>query len=186
MVATPTPRQAPSPSPPAATRAPQSSDALAKAPPPALTPAPTQTLTQTPPSPPPAPPPSSTTATITGLPSRVAEARSLRNEQIDTAEVALRRGDHAAAAQLLMPWAEAGVPRAQTLLGRVKENRSGNEQSNFEAYVWYSIAARGGDAAAAAQRDKVAARLQAAEIRQAEQAVERWRPRADAAPAGNP
>ena len=121
-----------------------------------------------------------------GPTNRDAQARSLRNEQIDAAEAALRRGDHAAATQLLVPWAEAGVPRAQVLLGRVKEGRPGREQSNFEAYVWYAIAARRGDAAAAAERDKVAARLQPAEIRQAEHTVEHWRPRQEAAPTNGP
>ena len=136
-----------------------------------------------------APSPLATPTTVALAPNpakREADARAARDEQIDAAEAALRRGDHAVAAQLLAPWAAAGVPRAQALLGRVKEGRPGKERSDFEAYVWYSIAARGGDSAAAALRDAVAARLQTAEIRQAEQAIERWRPRPEPAAGANP
>jgi len=105
-------------------------------------------------------------------------ARSARDEQIDAGEAALRRGDSANAAQLLAPWAAAGVPRAQALLGRAQEARSGGQQ-NFEAYVWYGIAARGGLSEAQVLRDKVGARLQPAEIRQAEQIIDHFKPRAE-------
>jgi serine/threonine protein kinase len=112
-------------------------------------------------------------------------SRSARDEQIDAAEAALRRGDNASAAQMLAPWAAAGVPRAQALLGRAQEARSGGQQ-NFEAYVWYGIAARAGQPEALSLRDKVAAKLQPAEIRQAEQIIEHWKPRGEAMPATTP
>ena len=65
------------------------------------------------------------------------------------------------------------------MLGRVHEARAGRQPNYFEAYVWYSMAARGGEPGAASLKDKVAAKLQPAEIRQAEQIVERWKPHAD-------
>ncbi|HSC64613.1 MAG TPA: protein kinase [Caldimonas sp.] len=108
-------------------------------------------------------------------------ARSPRDEAIDAAEAALRRGDANAAAQILAPLAAAGVPRAQTLLGRAQEARPSAQRSDFEAYVWYGIAARNGQAGAQAQRERVAAKLQPAEIRQADQLIERWKPRPEAA-----
>ena len=118
-------------------------------------------------------PPSPTQAT------RPASAtHSARDEQIDAGEAALRRGDAATAVRLLAPWAAAGVPRAQALLGRAQEARSGGQQS-FEAYVWYGIAARGGLSEAQALRDKVGAKLQPAEIRQAEQIIDHFKPRAE-------
>jgi hypothetical protein len=115
-----------------------------------------------------------------------AAPRSNREEQIDSAEAALRRGDHAAAAQILAPWAAAGSTRAQLLMGRIQEGRPGRQQSDFEAYVWYGVAARNGDAAAAALRDKVAQRLQPAEVQQAARIVDRWRPRAEPTTPQNP
>lgn len=108
-----------------------------------------------------------------------ATPRSARNEQIDAAEAAMGRGDHAAAAQQLAPLAAAGVARAQALLGRVQEARAGTQRNDFEAYIWYGLAARGGQAGAQAMKDKVATKLQPAEIRQADQIVERWRPQAE-------
>ncbi len=111
----------------------------------------------------------------------VPATRSARDDQLAAGEAALRRGDDAAAAEILAPLAEAGVPRAQALLGRAQEQRLGRQQSDFEAYVWYSIAARNGEPGALARRDKVALKLQPAEIRQAEQVVKRWKPRTEAA-----
>jgi TPR repeat protein len=105
--------------------------------------------------------------------------RKVRDDQLDAAEAALRRGDATTAADILKPWAAAGVPRAQAMLGRAKEGRGAQQQSDFEAYVWYSMAARGGEPGAQALRDKVAVKLQPAEIRQAEQVIERWKPQAE-------
>ena len=72
--------------------------------------------------------------------------------------------------------AESGDPGAQMIRGAAKENGRGVPQSLFEAYVWYSLAARQGYPGAEAMRQRVAARLQDAEIRQADHVVERWRP----------
>ena len=104
-------------------------------------------------------------------------ARRLHDDQLEAAETALQRGDAAAAVHILAPLASTGVTRAQALLGRAKEARSQEQHNYFEAYVWYSIAARGGEAGAAASRDKLAPKLQPAEIRQAEQIAERWKSR---------
>ncbi len=109
----------------------------------------------------------------------IAAANKLRDDKLNAAEAALWRGDAATAADILAPMAAAGVPRAQAMLGRAQEVRSGQQQSDFEAYVWYSLAARGGETSALALRDKVAAKLQPAEIRQAEQVIARWKPRAE-------
>jgi hypothetical protein len=112
--------------------------------------------------------------------------KARRSQQIDNAESAWRRGDHAAAARGLEPWAAAGVARAQLLMGQVQESRPGRQRSDFEAYVWYGVAARGGEAAAAALRDKVAARLQPAEVQQADRIIEGWQPRSEPPDGSNP
>ena len=109
-------------------------------------------------------------------------ARSPRDEAIDAAEAALRRGDVNAAAQMLQPLAAAGAARAQALLGRAQEARAPAQRSDFEAYVWYGIAARNGQAGAQSQRERVATKLQPAEIRQADQIIERWKPRSEPLP----
>ncbi|MGZ5217483.1 MAG: hypothetical protein ACXWKD_15405, partial [Caldimonas sp.] len=97
---------------------------------------------------------------------------------------ALRRGEPAAAAKILAPLAAAGVAKAQTLLGRSQEARAGGQRNDFEAYVWYGIAARSGEPGAQGLKDKVAAKLQPAEIRQADRIVEGWKPRVEAASGG--
>jgi len=122
-------------------------------------------------------------ASAAALVSEANERRRARDQQLDSAEAAIRRGDLAAAADMLTPLAAAGLPRAQTLLGRVQESR-GQQQGNFmQAYMWYSIAARGGDAGAAALRTSLAGKLQPADIRQAEHLAESWKPRAEPVPA---
>jgi hypothetical protein len=108
-----------------------------------------------------------------------APRRSRDDQAMESAEAALRRGDAATASQLLAPLAAAGVARAQALLARARELRTSEQHSEFEAYVWYSIAARNGEPGAATARDKLAPRLQPAELRQATQIVERWKPTTD-------
>jgi hypothetical protein len=122
-----------------------------------------------------------TATTLAATAPLLTSASRRRDDQLDAGDAALRRGDASGAAEIAAPWAAAGVARAQTLLGRAQEARS-REHTDFEAYVWYSIAARGGEPGAQALKDNVAGRLQPAEIRQANQIVERWKPRPEAAP----
>ena len=101
--------------------------------------------------------------------------RRPHDEQLEAAEAALQRGDALAAVRILEPLASEGVTQAQAMMGRAKEARSQGQHSDFEAYVWYSIAARAGEMGAAAARDRLAPKLQPAEIRQAERIAERWK-----------
>ncbi|CAN5266384.1 hypothetical protein BH11PSE10_BH11PSE10_19140 [soil metagenome] len=142
--------------------APMPALAVAPVPTPALAPATSPTSAFAPPSPTAQRPP--------------AGSRNVPDEQLADAEAAINRREFAAAADLLTPLAQAGVSRAQALLGRAHEGRSDRLRSDFEAYLWYGIAARGGDGTALLQRDRVAARLQPAEVRQANQIIERWKP----------
>jgi serine/threonine protein kinase len=159
-VTKPVPPSAPASTPPTAPQEPQP-----KAPQESLPPTAVPPVASSPPSPTQATRPASAT-------------RSARDEQIDAGEAALRRGDAAAAVRLLAPSAAAGVPRAQALLGRAQEALSGG-QPNQEAYIWYSLAARAGQPDASKLRDKVGAKLQPAEIRQAEQIIDHFKPRAE-------
>lgn len=135
-------------------------------------------------SPAPAPVPVATSPVPVPVPAPVGTndtpgSHKLRDDQLEAADLALRRGDTTAATELLAPWAAAGVPRAQVMLGRAHEGRGGRQQSDFEAYVWYSMAARSGEPGAQALREKVAVKLQPAEIRQADHLIESWKPRAE-------
>ncbi len=131
---------------------------------------------------PPPPTPVATAPSPQTAPRETTPARSPRDDAIDAAEATLRRGDASAAAQMLAPLAAAGSSRAQAMLGRVQEARPSGQQNDFEAYVWYGIAARNGQAGAQSQRERVGAKLQPAEIRQADQIIERWKPRTEPAP----
>ena len=66
-----------------------------------------------------------------------------------------------------------GDPAAQLKLGELYENGRGVPQNNFQAYYWYSAAVRGGNTGARVKKERMAARLQPAEIQQAEKLVER-------------
>jgi hypothetical protein len=110
-------------------------------------------------------------------PAPAAPARLLGQAQIEAAEAALRRGDAATAAQLVKPWAQAGLPHAQLVLGQALAMKSGPNESPIEAYGWLRLAARAGEPEAHALSDKVATQLQPAEVRQAEALVHNWRPR---------
>jgi TPR repeat protein len=51
-------------------------------------------------------------------------------------------------------------------------NGRGVPQSNFQAYVWYGAAARGGNMAAKANQDRVGRSMQPMEIRQADKLID--------------
>jgi hypothetical protein len=115
-----------------------------------------------------------------------APTRAASLAQIEAAEAALRRGDPATAAQIVKPWAQAGLPHAQLVLGQALAMKSGPQQSQFEAYGWLRLAARAGEPEAHALSDKVAAQMQPAEVRQAEALVQSWRPRPSVAGSAPP
>jgi hypothetical protein len=100
-------------------------------------------------------------------------------ELLDKAEAAVSRGDYATALPVIQKVAAAGDPRAQALLGRLYENGLGTPRNESAAYMWYSLAVRRGNAAAGAMRDRVAGKLQPAEIRQADNTVNNWKPHRD-------
>jgi len=92
-------------------------------------------------------------------------------EQLARAESALARGDHAGALEMLRPLAQAGNTRAQITLAEMYTSGRGVTRNNIQAYIWYSLAARCGSVTAAADRKKVAALLQPAEVQQADKVV---------------
>ena len=164
----PAPASAPLPSLPSAETASTQSPPAKPAPPVLVVPAP-------------APPPASNVA-----PNVVAEFRPppaaafpKADDPLDMALRAIEQGDHKRAIELLKPLGQGGDSRAQTLLGEQYEHGRGAPQSDFQAYIWYSLAARRGSENALAARARLAARLQPAEVqqgdRQADRLAERWR-----------
>jgi TPR repeat protein len=89
----------------------------------------------------------------------------------------LARREYEKAYEILTPLAQGGNTRAQLRLAEMYSSGLGVNRNYNQAYIWYSLAARGGSTTAPAERDRVAARLQPAEIRQADTVVENWRTR---------
>jgi len=98
-------------------------------------------------------------------------------EQLKRGEAALARGEYEEAHRILTPLAKDGNSRAQIRLAEMYAFGQGVKQNTIQSYIWYSLAARGGSTGAAAGRDRMASRLQPAEIRQAEKVVESMQPR---------
>ena len=110
-------------------------------------------------------------------------------EGFEQAERAVAHGDYVGATKLLKPLAYGGQAQAQALLGRLDEEGHGVHRSPNEAYMWYSLAGRRGHAAALVMKERVASRMQPAEIRQADRLVEAWNSQArpgEAAPGDKP
>lgn len=97
-------------------------------------------------------------------------------ELLDKAEAALNHGDYGNAFPVIKRYASGGDSRAQTLMGSLYENGLGMPRNAVDAYMWYSLAFRSGSAAARGMKERAAGKLQPAEIRQADRAIEKWRP----------
>ena len=97
--------------------------------------------------------------------------------QLARGESALARGDYPGALETLKPLADAGNNRAQIRLAEMYSSGLGVKLDYMQAYIWYSLAARGGSATAPADRDRMVKQLQPAQVRQADRIVENWRAR---------
>ena len=62
--------------------------------------------------------------------------------------VAYNRGDYVPAIRLFRPLAQAGNPKAQSVLGKMYHKGEGVARSPARAFMWFSLAARRGDAKA--------------------------------------
>jgi len=106
-----------------------------------------------------------------------APVKSAAADQLASAKIAEARGDYGSVAAILRPLADRGDAGAQFRLAQLYEGGRGVSRNYNQAYIWYSLAARAGIAAAAADRDRVAGQLQPAEVRQADRLVNNWRVR---------
>ncbi len=64
---------------------------------------------------------------------------------------AYNRGDYVPAIRLFRPLAENGNPKAQSVLGAMYRRGQGVARSPAQAFMWFSLAARRGDARARAE-----------------------------------
>jgi TPR repeat protein len=90
---------------------------------------------------------------------------------IKQAEEASKRGNDAESAALYRKAANEGIVEAQYRLGEIYAAGRGVNQSNFQAYVWFSLAAGAGHGGAKTRRDQVVTSLQPAEIQQADRVI---------------
>ena len=78
--------------------------------------------------------------------------------------VAYNRGDYLPAVKLFRPLAQAGNARAQNLLGVMYRRGEGVARSPARAFMWFSIAAKKGDAAAKANLQEIAREMAPADM----------------------
>src|SRR6476646_5330680 len=64
---------------------------------------------------------------------------------------AYNRGDYVPAIRLFRPLAENGNPKAQSVLGKMYRQGQGVARNPAQAFMWFSFAARRGDARAEAE-----------------------------------
>jgi TPR repeat protein len=81
--------------------------------------------------------------------------------------VAYNRGDYLPAIRLFRPLAEQGNPKAQTQIGTMYRKGEGTAPSPARAFMWFSVAARRGDAKARAGLREMSKTMTPAEMSQA-------------------
>jgi len=91
------------------------------------------------------------------------------------AEGALARGDYTGAREILVPLAQSGNTQAQIRLAEMHASGKGVSRNYIQAYIWYSLATRGGSTTAQAERDRMAKLMQPAEVKQADEVVDGMR-----------
>src|SRR3981189_274824 len=80
---------------------------------------------------------------------------------------AYNRGDYVPAIRLFRPLAETGNPKAQSVIGVMYRKGEGGAKSSVRAFMWFSLAAKRGDAKAKAELRQVSEGMTPTEISQA-------------------
>jgi len=104
-------------------------------------------------------------------PAPAASSAARGAELFAQAEQARARGNFAEAASLYRKAVNEGSVESQFRLGEAFAAGQGVNQSSLQAYVWFSLAANAGHAAARPRRDQVVTALQPAEIEQADRLI---------------
>ena len=77
---------------------------------------------------------------------------------------AYNRGDYVPAIRLFRPLAEAGNPKAQSVIGAMYRKGEGVAKSSARAFMWFSLAAKRGDARAKAELRQVSEAMTASRV----------------------
>jgi TPR repeat protein len=85
---------------------------------------------------------------------------------------AYNRGDYVPAIRLFRPLAEAGNPKAQSVIGVMYRKGEGVAKSSVRAFMWFSLAAKRGDARARAELRQVSDSMTPVEISQAREMMQ--------------
>ena len=85
---------------------------------------------------------------------------------------AYNRGDYVPAIRLFRPLAEQGNPKAQSVLGAMYRKGQGVARNSAHAFMWFSLAARRGDAKAKAELREVAQAMTPQELSQANEMMQ--------------
>jgi TPR repeat protein len=80
---------------------------------------------------------------------------------------AYNRGDYVPAIKLFRPLAQAGNAKAQGVMGVMYRKGQGVARSSARAFMWFSLAAKRGDAKAKAELGEVSREMTPVEITQA-------------------
>jgi len=86
--------------------------------------------------------------------------------------VAYNRGDYVPAMKLFRPLAQAGNPKALNVLGVMYRKGEGVGRSSARAFMWFSLAARRGDARAKAELQEVSRDMTPTEMSQAREVMQ--------------
>ena len=99
-----------------------------------------------------------------------------------------QKGDYPAALKEFTVLAGHGDADAQLILGDMYAKGQGVPQDNVQAYKWYVISAQNGSQSAPAARDALKSKMSAAEVNNAQQLAQEWKPDtgADSGTAGSP
>ena len=81
---------------------------------------------------------------------------------------AYNRGDYVPAIRLFRPLAEKGNPKAQSVIGVMYRKGEGVARNSARAFMWFSLAAKRGDAKAKTELRAVSKNMTPAEIAQAQ------------------
>jgi TPR repeat protein len=85
---------------------------------------------------------------------------------------AYNHGDYVPAIRLFRPLAEAGNPKAQSVIGVMYRKGLGVARSPNRAFMWFSLAAKRGDTRAKAELQQVSRDMTPAEISQAREMMQ--------------
>jgi TPR repeat protein len=85
---------------------------------------------------------------------------------------AYNRGDYVPAIRLFRPLAEAGDPKAQSVIGAMYRKGRGVAKSPTRAFMWFSLAAKRGDAKAKVELQELSRDMTQAEISHAREMMQ--------------